>query len=73
MGPNPKEAIHSYKNGLHAYSNTGGGGVLSGDFYGWAAIPPKWINDNFQCRFSVESYIDDQSQFDQAVYIIRKS
>jgi SAM-dependent methyltransferase len=75
LGPNPQNAIDRYEAGNHAYSDqdgVGGGGVLSGEFYGWAAIPPAWFDRHFGKEFALEEYIDDPARFEQAVYIVRK-
>ena len=75
MGPRPKDAIERYTRGEHTYSDVngiGGGGVLSGDFYGWAAIPPAWIQTEFGSKFDIEQYVDDPAQFEQAVYVMRR-
>lgn len=75
MGPNPARAVDRYKRGEHAYSDVnggGGGGILSGEFYGWAAIPPEWFENNLRSKFAIEDYIDDASRFEQAVYVARR-
>jgi hypothetical protein len=73
MGPNPARSADRYRRGEHTYSDVnGGGGILSGDFYGWAAIPPKWFESNLGSKFAIENYIDDGSRFEQAVYVARR-
>ncbi|MFC4625538.1 hypothetical protein ACFO1V_09970, partial [Daeguia caeni] len=75
MGSNPERAVAAFKAGEHAYSDVngqGGGGVLTGDFYGWAAIPASWFTKQFGTDFEVIDYIDDPARFEQAVFVTRK-
>ncbi|MDQ0998071.1 SAM-dependent methyltransferase [Phyllobacterium ifriqiyense] len=75
MGRNPQRSVEQFQSGQHAYSDVnglGGGGMLSGDFYGWAAIPQKWFENHFRWAFHVEEYIDDPAVLEQAVYVARK-
>lgn len=75
MGPNPEKAIADFKAGKHSFSDvngSGGGGVLSGEFYGWAAIPLEWFNSNFGDRLELVDYIDNPVHFEQAVIIARR-
>ena len=72
MGSDPYLAIRRYQHGLHTYSDTGGGGMLSGEFYGWAAIPPKWFDAEVGHLFELEAHVDDRSMSEQAVYITRR-
>lgn len=75
MGADPEKAVASYERGDHTYSDVnggGGGGVLTGDFYGWAAIPPAWFERKFGTKFTIEKYVDDPKILEQAIYIVRK-
>jgi len=75
MGSNPQKSILAYESGKHTYSDVngnGGGGVLTGDFYGWAAIPPVWFDREFASKFAIEKYVDDPAVLEQAVYVVRK-
>ncbi|MDT4855761.1 hypothetical protein FQZ97_901280 [compost metagenome] len=72
MGARPEKAAINFRAGMHAYSDVngqGGGGVLSGDFYGWAAIPVIWFTSHFGADFRIIDYIDDPSRFEQAVFV----
>lgn len=76
MGPNPLKSVERFQSGQHAYSDVnggGGGGMLSGEFYGWAAIPKVWFDQKFGSSFRVEEYIDDPSLLEQAVFVVRKT
>lgn len=71
----PYKALDRFKNGQFAYSDVdgvGGGGVLSGEFYGWAALPVSWFTDKFGVYFEILDYIDDPAYFEQAVFVLRK-
>ncbi|WP_176073192.1 class I SAM-dependent methyltransferase [Brucella intermedia] len=75
MGANPEKAVIDFKAGKLAFSDVngaGGGGVLSGEFYGWAAIPLEWFKSYFGDQMDLLDYIDDPSQFEQAVIVARK-
>lgn len=41
--PDLDEARRNYGAGEPAYAGIGGGGVRTGDYYGWAAIPPQFV------------------------------
>ena len=47
----PFRARSEFRNDQHVYTGIGGGSVLSGDFYGWAAIPESWLRSKI-CRVS---------------------
>lgn len=68
----PAEAIRRFNQGDFAFSNTGGTGVLTGDFYGWAAIPQAWLQSQFAGSFDVVEYIDDPVYSEQAIVVARK-
>lgn len=75
MGASPENAATNFRAGKHAYSDVngqGGGGVLSGDFYGWAAIPSNWFTSHFGADFKIIDYIDDPSRFEQAVFVTKR-
>lgn len=74
MGAKPDKAVIDFKSGKLAFSDVDGfgGGVLSGEFYGWAAMPLEWFNSHFSGQMDLIDYIDDPSQFEQAVIIARK-
>ena len=75
MGASPEKAASNFRAGNHAYSDVngqGGGGILSGDFYGWAAIPVTWFTSHFGNDFEIIDYIDDPAQFEQAVFVTKR-
>lgn len=57
--------------GEHVYSNVGGGGVLTGDFYGWAAVPERWLRSNLP-EFEIVDVTDDTSVSEQVVVTLRR-
>lgn len=67
----PDQARETFRRGEHVFSGTGGGGVLEGDFYGWAAVPPKWVEAN-ATSFEILRYVDDPRVLEQAVFVLRK-
>lgn len=69
---NPQEAVNQFREGNFVYSDTGGGGVLSGEFYGWAALPLDWMRAQFAGSFEIVEYIDDPAYFEQAVVVAKK-
>jgi SAM-dependent methyltransferase len=71
MGSDPAAAIQLYEGGDFAYHPQGGGGNLSGDFYGWAAMPIAWFKRSVHVLDLVR-FENNQSGFDQAVIIARK-
>jgi SAM-dependent methyltransferase len=71
MGDDPNVAIERYKRGEFAYHPQGGGGKLSGDFYGWAAMPIDWFK-RFAPGLELVRFENDQQGFEQAVVIARK-
>ncbi|MET1049410.1 MAG: class I SAM-dependent methyltransferase [Acidimicrobiales bacterium] len=67
----PLAAREQFAAGEHVYSGTGGSGVLTGDFYGWAAIPPEWLEGNAR-DFVTEDVTDDPSVNEQVVITMRR-
>jgi SAM-dependent methyltransferase len=55
----PFMARRLYDLGELVYSGAGGGGVLTGDFYGWAAIPERWLRSNLT-EFEIADITDDR-------------
>lgn len=75
MGGAPDKAVIDFKKGKLVFwdaNGVGGGGVLSNEFYGWAAIPLEWFNSYYGDQMDLIDYIDDPSQFEQAVIVARK-
>ena len=55
---NPFRALSDFREDDTVYTGVGGGGVLAGDFYGWAAIPESWLHSNLS-DFVIEDVTDD--------------
>ncbi|MGO4450144.1 class I SAM-dependent methyltransferase [Phyllobacterium sp. TAF24] len=75
FGSNPQRAVDRYAEGKHTYTDVGGdggGGVLSGEFYGWAAIPPRWVHSTLGGMFKVMKYIDNPKVQEQAIFVLKK-
>jgi len=67
------EAERNYNKGGFVYAGSGGGGVLSGDFYGWAAAPTQYVSDTWGAAgFEVVKWIPSQVLFDQALVVLRR-
>jgi hypothetical protein len=67
----PFAARKRYARGEHVYSGAGGGRVLTGDFYGWAAIPEPWLRANLT-EFEIADVTDDPSISEQVVVTARR-
>jgi SAM-dependent methyltransferase len=67
----PFHALKRFRKGKHVYTGVGGGGVLTADFYGWAAIPEKWLRSNLP-EFTIEDITDDPSVNEQVVVTLRR-
>ncbi|MGI8663434.1 MAG: class I SAM-dependent methyltransferase [Acidimicrobiales bacterium] len=67
----PYSARESFRRGAHAYTGIGGGGVLTGDFYGWAAIPEAWLRSNLP-GFVVANIVDDPGIDEQVIITLRR-
>ncbi len=65
----PKKARRSFGRGRHTYTGVGGSGVLTGDFYGWAAIPERWLRQR-AAGFEVAHVADDPSINEQVVFTL---
>jgi hypothetical protein len=61
----------SYDEGNFCYFPSGGAGD-SGELYGEAFIPKKFMEDNWSGNFVIESFIDDPAQFAQVVAVLRR-
>lgn len=71
----PVGARAAYDRGAHVYSGVhgeGGGGVLTDDFYGWAAVPDGWFR-NHAPAFVIEDVSDDPAISDQVVFTLRRA
>jgi SAM-dependent methyltransferase len=70
--PDPFKAQVQFDQGEHVYSGVGGSGVLTGDFYGWAAIPEPWLRRHVS-GFVIEDITDDPAISEQVVISLRVS
>jgi SAM-dependent methyltransferase len=70
--PDPQRARKTFRKGGHVYSGVGGSGVLTGDFYGWAAVPERWLRKHAR-GFEVESITDDPAVNEQVVVTLRRA
>jgi SAM-dependent methyltransferase len=62
-----------YDGGGFVYAGSGGGGVLSGDFYGWAAASPDFVTRTWgDAGFDVVKWVPSQVLFDQALVVLRR-
>jgi hypothetical protein len=63
----------AYDNGRPVYAGTGGGGVRTGDYYGWAAIPPAFIKDVWGAAgFDVVEWTPSGVLFGQAMVGLKR-
>jgi hypothetical protein len=61
-------ARKGYAAGQPAYAGTGGGGVRTGDYYGWAAIPEGFIKRVWgQAGFDIVKWVPSGTLFQQAM------
>lgn len=69
-GLDPRKFRAEYENGHHIFLKTGGGGVRSADFYGWAIVPRMWLQTHFHNKFEIIEFND--TDLPQAVIIMQK-
>jgi SAM-dependent methyltransferase len=67
----PHRARKRFGKGDHTYTGTGGSGVLTGDFYGWAAIPEKWLRRHARA-FEIVDVTDDPEVNEQVVITLER-
>jgi hypothetical protein len=66
--PDLDEARTGYDAGEPAYAGMGGGGVLTGDYYGWAAVPPEFMARVWgEAGFDVVEWVPSGTLFPQAM------
>lgn len=70
--PNAQRSREQFEAGQHVFSGTGGGGVLSGSYYGWAAIPQPWLEHTFGREFEIVGHVDDPAVQEQAMFALKK-
>jgi hypothetical protein len=62
------DARAAFRHGKPAYAAVGGGGVLSGDFYGWAVIPSAFIKRVWgDSGFEIVEWVPSGTLFPQAM------
>lgn len=72
MFENPQYALQRYHEGRHVYAPAGGASeVLDKDTYGWASMPYKFVEQQIGNEATIE-FSDDPSQFEQAIFVIKK-
>jgi hypothetical protein len=73
--PDLGETRRRYAAGEPAYAGLGGGGVLTGDYYGWAAVPPEYVKRVWgEAGFDVVEWVASGKLFQQAmVGLVRRS
>jgi hypothetical protein len=66
--PDLDAARARYNAGEPAYAGVGGGGVLTGDFYGWAAIPKAFVERVWgEAGFDIVEWVPSGTLFGQAM------
>jgi hypothetical protein len=72
--PDVEVARRHYAAGQLVYAGNGGGGVRTGDFYGWAAAPRGYVSRNWGAAgFTLEHWIPQGELFQQALVGLRRS
>jgi len=66
--PDVLEARRQYESGEPVYAGVGGGGVRSADFYGWAAVPPEFVERTWRNGgFDIVEWVPSGTLFPQAM------
>jgi hypothetical protein len=66
-------ARRAYDAGRPAYAGVGGGGVLTGDFYGWAAVPRAFVEREWgDAGFDIVEWVPSGTLFPQAMVALAK-
>ena len=73
--PDLAGAREAYRAGQPAYAGVGGGGALTGDYYGWAAVPPAYVKRVWGAAgFDAVEWVPSGTLFPQAmVGLIKRS
>jgi methyltransferase family protein len=73
--PDAQDARRQYERGEPVYAGVGGGGVRAADFYGWAAIPHKFIESMWgDGGFDIVEWVPSGILFPQAmVGLVKRS
>jgi SAM-dependent methyltransferase len=69
--PDPKKHLQNFNAGSFVYSPIGGGGALTDDVYGWAAVPQKIMAEDWGIKV-IQSH-DDGSRFLQGAFVAGKA
>ena len=71
--PDALEAQRQYESGEPVYAGVGGGGVRSADFYGWAAVPPAFMEQTWgDAGFDIVEWVPSGTLFPQAMVALVK-
>jgi hypothetical protein len=71
--PDLRDARHRYASGEPIYAGVGGGGVRSGDYYGWAVIPPVFMERTWgEAGFDIVEWVPSGTLFAQAMVALVK-
>ena len=71
--PDLAAATAAFDQGGIAYAGTGGGGVRTGDFYGWAAASKQHIEDTWsKAGFDIVQWVPSGVLFNQAAVALRR-
>ena len=62
----------AYDRGEMLYAPNGGGPELDAEYYGDALVPREYFDEHWGDAFEILEFITDQSQFEQAVCVMRK-
>lgn len=69
--PDVDAAIAGYRAGEIQYAGTGGGGVRTGDFYGWAAAPRAYVDRVWSAAgFRLVEWVPSGQLFGQALVVL---
>jgi ubiquinone/menaquinone biosynthesis C-methylase UbiE len=66
------QAISKYDAGEFVYVPTGGGGVLTSDFYGEAIVPKAYVEKHWQKYFDLVDWVDKFSEIGSQPIIVLK-
>jgi hypothetical protein len=66
-------AREAFDGGQPVYAGTGGGGVRTGDYYGWAAIPVEFMQRTWgEAEFDIVEWVPSGVLFQQAMVGLRR-
>jgi hypothetical protein len=71
--PDLDDARAAFDRGVPTYAGTGGGGVRTGDYYGWAAIPIPFMRRTWdEAGFDIVEWVPSGILFPQAMVGLRR-